>query len=213
MIKKYDAVVILGGGVKANGHLPIWVRRRLDLAIKFSHKTKYFITTTAYTSHKPPFLDKFGFPICESIAMAKYLIKRGVGQKRILTENLSQDTIGNAYFVRLCHTGLMNYRKLLVITSDFHMPRSQAIFKWVFGLNTGLKPYHLTFKSASDSGIDPNIINPRIVKEKNSLDNLTKIKAKIKSLKSLHEWIFFEHKAYAPPFKRTEQSIPSLSSY
>jgi len=36
------------------------------------------------------------------------------------------DTIGNAWFTRVMHTDMTDTRKLLVVTSDFHLPRSQV---------------------------------------------------------------------------------------
>jgi hypothetical protein len=36
------------------------------------------------------------------------------------------DTIGNAWFTRIMHTDITGVRNLLVVTSDFHLPRSQV---------------------------------------------------------------------------------------
>jgi len=68
---------------------------------------------------------------------------------------------------------------MAVVTSDFHMPRSRAIFEWVFGLQgagTSIQPqannrpvvyfttgsrsqgFILQYHSVSDDGIDPSII-------------------------------------------------------
>lgn len=71
------------------------------------------------------------------------------------------------------------WRRLAVITSDFHMPRSQAIFEWLFGLqgagisgrqlNKSVAPMFpqvgsqsqgisLEYHGVSDEGIDESII-------------------------------------------------------
>jgi hypothetical protein len=39
------------------------------------------------------------------------------------------DTIGNAWFTRIMHTDITGARNLLVVTSDFHLPRSQVTVK------------------------------------------------------------------------------------
>ena len=52
---------------------------------------------------------------------------------RILAETCSYDTIGNAFFARTVHTDPRGLRRLLIVNSKFHMPRTEAIFRWVFG--------------------------------------------------------------------------------
>lgn len=210
----YDAVIVLGGGVRKNGHLPIWVIRRIRKAIEYKDKTKYFITSSAYTTNKKPVINKMGFPVNESVKMGELLIKSGVSKSRILTERWSHDTIGNAYFSRLIHIDQLNLKKLLIITSEFHMPRSKAIFEWIFGLNNSFfKPYKLDFVSVSDSKINSNIINSRIEKEQRSLKKLFETKNKISNLKQLHQWLFRKHGAYTLKFNRDKNSTQVLKSY
>lgn len=213
-MKSYDAVIILGGGVRKNGTLPIWVLRRLRKALEYKDKTKYFITTSAYTTNKAPVINKLGFPVNEAVKMGELLTKAGISKSRILTERWSHDTIGNAYFCRLIHTDQLNLKKLLVITSEFHLPRSKAIFRWIFNLNNSLfNPYQLDFASASDSGLDSKIIFSRIEKEQQSLSKVNKTRKKITNLKQLHQWIFQEHGAYTLKLNRDKNSIKVLKSY
>ena len=44
----------------------------------------------------------------------------------ILEENLALDTIGNAFFARTDHCSLAGWKRLLIITSEFHMDRTRA---------------------------------------------------------------------------------------
>ncbi len=210
----YDAVIILGGGVRKNGSLPIWVRRRVRKALEFKDKTKYFITSSAYTTNEKPVINKMGFPVNESVKMGELLIKAGVNKTRILTERWSHDTIGNAYFTRLIHIDQLNLKKLLVITSEFHMPRSKAIFKWIFGLNNSFfKTYTLDFASASDSKLNSKVMLSRIEKEQKSLSKLFETKKRITNLKQLHKWLFYKHGAYTLKFFRDKNSNQVLKSY
>jgi len=62
----------------------------------------------------------------------------------------SYDTIGNALFTRQMHTDVMNWRRLLILTSKFHMKRSKAIFDWVFSLDPPSTPYQLSFYGTLD---------------------------------------------------------------
>ena len=123
----YDAIIILGGSFKKNGELMPWVLPRLDTAMNI--ETKWFIVTSRSTYHKNPVLDKNLFPIDESTIMADYLMKNGVSSDKILKESWSLDTIGNAYGTLMFHCLPLNLKNILVITSDFHMPRSRSIFK------------------------------------------------------------------------------------
>jgi uncharacterized SAM-binding protein YcdF (DUF218 family) len=50
-----------------------------------------------------------------------------------------------------------------VITNEFHMPRTRAIFEWVFGLPAGAHPhpggpYRLSFATAPDDGMSSEVI-------------------------------------------------------
>ena len=130
MTSRYDAILVPGGGVGPGGELPLWVRRRLDRAMQI-HDREYLITLSAGTTHKPPPLDERGFPIFESIAAARYLVQRGVDAGKILTETSSYDTLGNAYFSRVIHVQPRDFKRLLVITSAFHMARTESIFMGV----------------------------------------------------------------------------------
>ena len=210
----YDAVIILGGGVRKNGTLPIWVLRRIKKAIEYKDKTKYFITSSAYTINKKPIINKHGFPVNESVKMGELLAKAGINESKILTERWSHDTIGNAYFTRLIHIDQLNLKKILIITSEFHLPRSKAIFEWIFGLNNSfLKPYRLYFESVSDRKINSKIIIPRIEKEQKSLQKLFETKKNITNLLQLHQWLFKKHGAYTLKFFSDKNSAQVLKSY
>jgi hypothetical protein len=192
----YEAIIVAGGGVRAGGELPAYVRRRLDRAIEVQGDAM-LITASAGTVHRPPPLDADGFPIFESVAAGRYLIARGVDPHTILPETCSYDTIGNAYFARTIHVEPRGFRRLLVITSAFHMPRTEAIFRWVFGLDAPPGGYELDFESVSDEDIPSDVLADRIERERASLDRLPATIARIGSMRALNEWLYTEHAAYA----------------
>ena len=134
-----EATLIPGGGLTATGEVPSWVAARLDRAIAM-YQGEYLIPLSAGTTHKPPPLDEQGFPVLEAIAAARYLAEQGIPPARILPEICSLDTIGNAYFARVIHTDPLGLSTLRVITSAFHMPRTQAIFEWVFHISPPSPP-------------------------------------------------------------------------
>ncbi len=162
-MERYDAILIPGGGVRDGGELPEWSKRRFDMAMKYPH-VQYYIPLSAGTFHKPPLLDAAGFPIYESIAGARYLMAAGVEESKILCETCSYDTIGNAYFARVIHVEPLMLKRILVITSAFHFPRTKEIFTWVFGLDHNSLGVELDFESVSDAGLDDG--NYRSAQEK-----------------------------------------------
>ena len=72
---RIDAVVIPGGGVRADGRPPRHVQARLDAAASMPKDMyRFMITLSAGTPHRPPPLDANQKPILESRAAAQYLL-------------------------------------------------------------------------------------------------------------------------------------------
>jgi hypothetical protein len=61
---------------------------------------------------------------------------------------------------------------LLVITSVFHLPRTQAIFGWIFTLDSPAPAYDLHFIAVPDVGLPPGALAARQEKERRSLQDL-----------------------------------------
>ncbi|MDP2586258.1 MAG: YdcF family protein [Candidatus Komeilibacteria bacterium] len=197
MKKKYDAILIMGGGLTTKSELPLWAKARHDLGLKNFSGSKYIMSTSAGTVYKPRPLDKKGFPIYEAAVGAKYLTQHGMPAKKILVEKYSWDTIGNAYFARQIFTETMRLKKLLVITSGFHMARTRAIFNWVFSLPPLAVKYQLDFLSAPDQGLAGEALKQRFKKEQAGLIDVLNKKKKIKNMGQLSVWLLTQHAAYA----------------
>jgi len=208
----FDAILIPGGGLLKGGRLPVWTKRRLDKALEI-RKDEYIITLSAGTVHKAPQLNRKGYPLFECVRAADYLMKNGLSPKKILTEHASYDTLGNAYFARVIHTETRKWRKLLVITSNFHLKRTQEIFQWVFSLDSPRPAYNLEFVGVADDGIDKQVLLARIKKEKDSLRKVRRLKKKITSLQKFHNWIFTNHGAYSAFVKPQRHKGRILESY
>jgi uncharacterized SAM-binding protein YcdF (DUF218 family) len=209
---EYDAILIPGGGVDDNGEPRPWVKARLDRAIEI-RDSAYLIALSAGTVHKRAPLDENGAPIFEALAAARYLLRRGIHPDAILTETSSYDTIGNAYFARVIHSEPANLRRLCIITSEFHMPRTRAIFEWMYGLDNPDGRYHLTFKAVPDIGISAADLQARLVKEASSLKQFQSNVAHIQSLRACHQWLFTEHAAYAVSLEASRVRDNALNTY
>jgi hypothetical protein len=189
----FDAILILGGGVRGGGELPPWAAARFDLALELE-TGEPLVCLSAGTTHRPPPLED-GFPIMESVAGARYLMSRGMLPERIRIETVSYDTIGNAYLSKVLHVDPPGWTKLLVITSAFHMPRTRAIFEWVYGFEQG--KYQIEFAESPDRGLTPEGRESRLHKEKQGFESLAKARAQVRSLPELHHWIWTAHAAYS----------------
>lgn len=209
----YDAVLIPGGGLRPGGVLPDHVRSRIEAAVALAGDAP-IIPLSAATVHRPPPLDRAGYPVLESVAAARDLIARGVAAERVWVETASLDTIGNAYFARVIHTDPAGLRRLLVVNSAFHMPRTRLIFDWVFGLPAD-PPYALDYHMVPDEGLSDAGIAARQAGEAARMQGLRRIIPRIASLAALHRWLFTEHRAYASGADARSEppSTAALESY
>jgi hypothetical protein len=207
----YDAILIPGGGVREGGVLPPWVAARFDRAIERAGSA-LLMPLSAGTPYRRPPLDERGFPFSEARAGAAYLLARGIEARRILVEEWSYDTIGNAYWSRVGHAIPRGLARALVITSAFHMPRVEAVFRWVYGLDGPGPQCALAFESTPDVGIEPEALRARVEKERASLAQFEQWRDWVGSLAELHEYLFAEHGVYAAE-RRIAAAPPDTSTY
>mmetsp|Transcript_2574 Transcript_2574/g.4393 ORF Transcript_2574/g.4393 Transcript_2574/m.4393 type:complete len:258 (+) Transcript_2574:192-965(+) len=197
----FDAVIIPGGGLDTVGQPLPWVQARLDAALRYDLNAGFFLVLSRGTTHKPPPLDHDGFAIDEASSSAQYLVDHGVQPSRIVLERWSLDTIGNAVFARLMHAELRGWKHCLVITSAIHMPRTAAIFDWIFALQPQRgKQIQLKYQAVPEQGITEEHRAARQKKEELSLQQLQESTMKnVRSLAELHQFIFQQHTAYSTP--------------
>jgi len=204
----YDVIIVPGGGVREGGELPVWVQQRFDHALTL-WQGEPFLCLSAGTVYKPLPRDSYGQTLFESVAGARYLQTQGVPATRIFTETASYDTIGNAYFARVIHTDPMRWRRLLIVTSGFHMVRTRTIFEWIFRLSPLHIEYELAFSLVEDETIEPKLLKARQEKEATGLQRLLPLTEQIRTLPHFHHFLFTEHDAYA--VAKLHQSPPAAS--
>jgi uncharacterized SAM-binding protein YcdF (DUF218 family) len=209
-MRRYDAVLVPGGGLRQGGTLPPYVLNRLETAQTLAGEAP-IILLSAHTVHRAPPLDAAGFPVLESVAAARTLLARGVPPARIWAETASLDTIGNAYFARVIHTDPTGLRRLLVVNSAFHMPRTRMIFDWIFGLPPADPPYALDYHALPDRGLTAAGLEARRAKEAARMEGLRRTSPHIASLAALHRWLFTEHRAYAAGADPSSDAPPAAA--
>jgi hypothetical protein len=161
---------------------------RFDRAIEVAGDA-WFVPLSAGTPYRPP------PPVFEARAGADYLVARGVDPRRILIEESSYDTLGNAFFSLVLHAIPRGFGRVLAITSEFHMPRLEAVFRWVYGLGT--PACEVDFEAVADAGLDREALRARAEKERASLAAFELLRARIATLEELHRYLFTEHGVYS----------------
>ena len=74
----------------------------------------------------------------EAELMKIYALKRGIFEEDIILEVDSRDTQGNAYFTKQIIRSKF-WENILVVTSDFHLPKTKFFFDFVYGENYNLQ--------------------------------------------------------------------------
>lgn len=198
-----DLILVPGGGLLPDGSLPPWTVSRLEAALE-RKTTEPILTLSAGSPHKP------GNRITEARAAAQYLLGRGVSALDLLEENLSFDTIGNALFARLLHTSPRGYRRLHIVTSAFHLERTQVTFDWVFHAEAADTGYHLSYQATPDHGLSSAALAARQAKEQAAIAARAPERARLRTLSAIHAWVFTEHDAYAVGRRPTAATDPNL---
>ena len=167
---------------------------------KAAAKKPKILTLSAGTAHVPQLLDARGSVVFEATASAAVIINEGVDAADVFLETTSFDTIGNAFYSRNDHCSLAGWRRLLVITSEFHLARTKAIFDWVYGA-AGAEPsgaYELSYLGTEDTGLTPAEVNARKAREDASTRNVVSSLAPgHRKLSSVREFLTTRHDLYS----------------
>jgi len=127
---KSQAIVVLSGGITPKGILPSFVKARLDTAYRLHRaniaKQMYVSGKYASTLENPP-------RVTESEAMKAYLMRLGVVEKKIVTENKSQDMVSALYFLKTEHFIKNDIRSFIIVVSDFQKDRTKYVAEKIFG--------------------------------------------------------------------------------
>ena len=116
---QYDAIIVLGAQVKPDGQPSVQLSWRLDAAYDaYEQKPVPIVVCGAQGKDEP---------VPEAQAMADYLTAKGVPQEKILQDPGSFNTRQNLANAAALLSALPDIRKVLIITSDNHVPRAMAL--------------------------------------------------------------------------------------
>ncbi|PIN75687.1 hypothetical protein COV18_02460 [Candidatus Woesearchaeota archaeon CG10_big_fil_rev_8_21_14_0_10_37_12] len=146
---KADAIMVLGRGIKPDGSLPNGPQLRGMLAVSLFKKG---FADNVLLSSKYWAFQNFVPPITEAEAMKRFVTKLGVHESKIVKQEISEETIGEAFFNKINVVDKNGWKKLIVVTSEDHLERTKYIFKRVFG-----PEYELQF-AATKSGLTKDLL-------------------------------------------------------
>ncbi len=119
--ENYDAIIVLGAQVTPDGSPSVQLGWRLDAAYD-AWKQKAVPVVVCGARGKDE-------PVAEADAMEQYLVNKGIPASDILKDPYSYNTNQNLQNAAALLQNLADVRKVLIVTSDYHVPRSLAIAK------------------------------------------------------------------------------------
>lgn len=119
---KFDAIIVLGGGLSGNCKLDASLKARMEMAVQLYEQKK--ATQLIVSGGIQP---KNNFCV-EAIAMRQFALSKHIPETAIMVEQLARNTYENAYH----SVNLMQKKEMtsaIIVTSDFHAKRANLIFE------------------------------------------------------------------------------------
>jgi len=123
-----DAIIVLGGGIRRDGSLTVVSRARVE------HATALYRQGVAprliLTGRCGVFMPK---SVSEASAMHTHAHAAGVPVDALLLEEHARSTLGNARFTLARYLAPNRWRRVHIVTSDFHASRASSLFRYTLG--------------------------------------------------------------------------------
>jgi uncharacterized SAM-binding protein YcdF (DUF218 family) len=125
---KNDAVIVLANQMDENGLLNSESKARANKAVEiFNERNISHVVTCGWAYRNDS-------EIKIADAFKSYIVNSlGVNPIKVITELNSRDTVGDAYFTKINIALSLNWKNLCVVTSDYHVKRTQEIFSFIYG--------------------------------------------------------------------------------
>ena len=117
--ENYDAIIVLGAQVTPDGSPSVQLGWRLDAAYGAWEKKRVPIVVCGAQGKDEP--------ETEAEAMARYLVSKGIPETDILKDPESFNTKQNLENAASLLKDIPDINRVLIVTSDYHVPRSMAI--------------------------------------------------------------------------------------
>ena len=117
----YDAIIVLGAQVKPDGSPSVQLGWRLDAAYDAWRQKEVPVVVCGAQGKDEP--------MTEAEAMKLYLIRNNIPEEDIMTDPASFNTRQNLMNAAELLKQKEHIRQVLVVTSDYHVPRALALAK------------------------------------------------------------------------------------
>jgi len=137
--------------------------------------------------------------------MTKYAIEKGMDEKNILKETNALDTVGQLLFVKLGIIKLLNLKKIIIVTHNYHAERVRKQAEFIFG-----KDYKIKIEIVSSEEITPISAE----KEQASYETFLKTFEGVESGddKNILETLLEKHSLYNQNREKFEQGLQELTN-
>lgn len=216
-LESIDVILLLGGGAPLSPlEPPLYVQRRCDVVARLVHSLvdegdgdnghagPSVVCLSAGTAHVPQYITPgTGLPLWESTASAGYLLRHAefpMSPGRVYAETTSYDTISNAFYSRAAFADVNErWNRVLVVTNEFHVGRSKAIFDWVFHAPPVNKDsaYELYYLSCNNVGLADEAVKSRKEHEARGEANVRGLSERYATLNGVWEFLTTEHSFYS----------------
>lgn len=147
-------IVVMGFGLNADGSIRPELEKRLEVTLSFA--TQYPNAYVLVTGGQTGAVDG----VTEAGQMAAWLQKKGLSKSRIIQENQSLSTTANAVnSYKLLTRAYPKVDSIALVTSDYHVRQSCAMFAAVSNFQSGYKggkSLDLVGNAVCDTGLTEN---------------------------------------------------------
>lgn len=124
----FDAVIVLANLMSVDGELNEESKARAESAIKIYSKSNARNIVTCGWAYRPD----SNIPIAE--AFKSYIVTNSdICPSKVITELNSRDTVGDAFFTKANLALVFGWKKIAVVTSQYHVDRTLEIFRFMYG--------------------------------------------------------------------------------
>ena len=159
----YDVIVVLGGGINGDGSLPDLTRYRVETGVELYQR---YVAPYLLMSGSRPL--NSSHETTEASLMKNHADDLGAYRMHVLLEQKSTSTETNAECTKRDILEPRDWKKLVLITSDFHIERAGEIFKAILGKGYKINPI------GAPNHLPPSELEKRVKEEKEKLEEFFK---------------------------------------
>ena len=115
----YDAIIVLGAQILQNGEPNTQLQWRLDATLEAWERRQVPVAVCGAQGRDEP--------MPEAVSMKNYLVRHGVPEEMILMDPASFNTKQNLQNAGALLRDLQGIRKVLIVSSDYHVPRAISL--------------------------------------------------------------------------------------